>query len=335
MSLSNGAFTVYLPSNVDTVQYPNNTRSHFTVPLADPIELDGNWEVALQEAFIPNFWENVFIPFNEAIYVSCVRDKKNINLFLRKQIEATKRKRRRRRRAIPDDARLREADKLLHSPHDGDEAATMPTRNSVCLRIPPGLYTPSTFCVTFNNAIATSATGKRNRFKGLMSYNEITRKISISLHAGEKMRIKSARLRNMLGFEMNGDRTTSEIALRDLFLENYHSTFTRFITLPNSARFNANLAHMYMYTNIIEFSNVGDIYAPILKVINLDSCTPGKEVLHVYYNAPQYFTVKGNSLKDVEVQLKDSLDDFIHFEHGVVLLVFHFRKFVPRNVLSM
>lgn len=54
------SFTLFLPSN-SSAQYYDNTTSHFTTRLLDPISLDPayNWEVALTELQYPISWINI------------------------------------------------------------------------------------------------------------------------------------------------------------------------------------------------------------------------------------------------------------------------------------
>ena len=51
------SFYVYLLSNGSKQEYPSNSSSDFTNLIAKPIELDGEWEVALNEIIIPKLSE--------------------------------------------------------------------------------------------------------------------------------------------------------------------------------------------------------------------------------------------------------------------------------------
>lgn len=50
---------MYLPSNSSMNIFPDNTVSHFRVKLRRPLELSGEFEVALVEISYPTLWENV------------------------------------------------------------------------------------------------------------------------------------------------------------------------------------------------------------------------------------------------------------------------------------
>jgi hypothetical protein len=48
-----------LPSNSSMDVYPNNTTAKFTTVLSQPIDLTGDWEVALSEICVPANWNNI------------------------------------------------------------------------------------------------------------------------------------------------------------------------------------------------------------------------------------------------------------------------------------
>lgn len=61
-------FYVTLPSNSSMDYYPSNTLSDFTTKLFKPIDLPGEWEVALTEISFPLSFYNIDEPFNEISY---------------------------------------------------------------------------------------------------------------------------------------------------------------------------------------------------------------------------------------------------------------------------
>lgn len=54
-----GQFYLTLPSNSSMNVFPNNTLSDFTVNLPQPLDLTGDWVVALSEIQYPHTWNNV------------------------------------------------------------------------------------------------------------------------------------------------------------------------------------------------------------------------------------------------------------------------------------
>ena len=66
--MSVNEFYVTLPSNSSFDYYPSNTLSDFTTKLFKPIDLSGEWEVALTEISFPLSYYNITEPFNEIFY---------------------------------------------------------------------------------------------------------------------------------------------------------------------------------------------------------------------------------------------------------------------------
>jgi hypothetical protein len=52
-------FYLTLPSNSSTRYFPDNTVAHFITKLANPVELSGDWEVALFEIQYQHSWNNL------------------------------------------------------------------------------------------------------------------------------------------------------------------------------------------------------------------------------------------------------------------------------------
>ena len=61
-------FYVTLPSNSSFDYYPDNTLSDFTTKLFKPLDLPGEWEVALTEISFPHSFYNIVEPFNAILY---------------------------------------------------------------------------------------------------------------------------------------------------------------------------------------------------------------------------------------------------------------------------
>lgn len=57
--MGDGGFYVVLPSNACADVFPENTISSFTISVARPLELSGEWEVGLAEIQYPHSWNTV------------------------------------------------------------------------------------------------------------------------------------------------------------------------------------------------------------------------------------------------------------------------------------
>ena len=62
-------FYLTLPSNSSMEYFPANTLTNFKTKLAQPLELTGEWEVAISEFQYPRSWYNLRKGFDSHIYV--------------------------------------------------------------------------------------------------------------------------------------------------------------------------------------------------------------------------------------------------------------------------
>lgn len=86
-------------------------------------------------------------------------------------------------------------------------------------------------------------------------------------------------------------------------------------------------AHMYVYTDIIHPQMVGDIVAPLLRIVNLNPAQHafGSYGAHVFYS-PHYIPLQKQNFDQLEIDLRDSTGDLIPFSFGRVNVKLHFRR---------
>ena len=100
----------------------------------------------------------------------------------------------------------------------------------------------------------------RSPFSGKLKYNIQSKKIMICLKKGEGIHFYNEMLRNMIGFaHEHSDNIECHQHLDELNVE-----------LPHPCSFNINSSHMYMYMSLVEYSQVGNVYAPLMRVVGLD-----------------------------------------------------------------
>ena len=146
---------------------------------------------------------------------------------------------------------------------------------------------------------------------------------------GEGIHFYNEMLRNMIGFA-HGHSSHIECHqhLDELNAE-----------LPHPCSFNINGSHMYMYMSLVEYSQVGNVYAPLKRVVGLDenvyaplkrvvgldekACT---EIVHREYKNAHYLCLRSNIISSIEIKLANGLGEEIKFKQGNLILVLHFRK---------
>jgi hypothetical protein len=87
-----------------------------------------------------------------------------------------------------------------------------------------------------------------------------------------------------------------------------------------------NITHnIFVYTNIINYSLVGNVYAPILRTVPTYSANRGsyvtKEFIHKYYHR-----LSSNYIKQITIDLRDDQGENIKFHSGKVSVILHFRR---------
>ena len=91
--------------------------------------------------------------------------------------------------------------------------------------------------------------------------------------------------RNMLGLEKTNDLDDSTIKFKE---DELHSRKEYYYEFPKSCSFNYKGAHMYVYSSLVKDSMVGNVFAPIVRVVGLED-KPKKETVHREFIVPHYY----------------------------------------------
>lgn len=148
----------------------------------------------------------------------------------------------------------------------------------------------------------------------MFNFNEYTKKMNFWLKGGTYLKIPSKKLQNYLGI----DRTTL-IAdpRRDL----------SFIPAAHPCNFEDETVHLFVYTNIIRKTQIGNIFAPILRIVNLDEEeTKKKDYLHRIYENPQYHNLSFKNINEIEIKLCNTEGDVVKFHQGNTIVGLHFKR---------
>jgi len=86
--------------------------------------------------------------------------------------------------------------------------------------------------------------------------------------------------------------------------------------------FNFNkINNLFIYSDIVQFQNVGDTFAPLLRTIPITGKNEAFKHLHYIYNTPQYIPVSRSNIDSIEIDIKDDLGNKIPFSsEGKVIL---------------
>ena len=81
---------------------------------------------------------------------------------------------------------------------------------------------------------------------------------------------------------------------------------------------------MYIYTDIIDFVNVGDTLAPCLAYVPIDS--KFNELGHYYSSPAKYHKVKATNFNSIEISMRLHTGERIPMEDGETLIILHFHR---------
>ena len=79
---------------------------------------------------------------------------------------------------------------------------------------------------------------------------------------------------------------------------------------------------MYVYANILEPQIVGNVSAPLLRIVNVEGKYPN--IIDKVFDFPHYIPVLVKDISDIEIDIKDDLNEYIPFLSGKVIIKLHF-----------
>lgn len=167
-----------------------------------------------------------------------------------------------------------------------------------------------------NHAGYRTFSSSKDFIDGLISpptfyYKSMAKRIYITLAAGVSIKFPPS-LENILGLSPMQNpmcNATQEIAS---------------IRGDLSCDLQAGIHALYIYCDLLQFTHVGDIKAPLLRVVN--SGGESGEVVTRYYERPRYVPLQKKNFDSIHITIRDDLGEKIQFESGKVLLTLHFRR---------
>lgn len=263
------SFYIVLPSNTITELYDkSNTPSEFTIPLAEELNFTSNWEVGLQEIFIPNYIDNIG---------------KNMTTIT-----------------------------VLHNKSNQNNHFEQGRKDVI---IDGGNYTPQTFVNKVNEKIE-----KLDNVSLRLKYESASKKIKFyNVSYLEGIIFQNVKLQKMLGYSPT---ETTEIH----HTNETHKHGKQKFTLPLPVSFNTFNNILYCYTDIISKSIVGDVFSPLLRLVNRDAKDEKLSVIHQNYKKPHYHKILTKNIKEIHIKISNSLGENLSIKRGHTIIVLHFKK---------
>ena len=185
-----------------------------------------------------------------------------------------------------------------------------------------GSYTPEEFVAKFNDhlqsvTLINKESGSLDRFVGKLKYDVSSKRMGLNLEQGERIYIGQGRLRVMMGLDVeHGAWVCCPRPERG----------TGTVMFPNVANFSIFTRSIYVYSNIVNYSQVGDVRAPILRIVHLNTAQDKGETIWRSYTDQMDFPLHTNIIRDIQVKLADSQGTEITFRGGNVTLSLQFTK---------
>ena len=293
MSLNN-EFQVTLPSNVQS----NSRNKPWQYETSLPIKLDlpGNWEVALIDIAYPHNWTNL---------------DKAYDLLLLTELGANEQ-----HKAIPWGLTTTDLEETLRN------MQALPRYQARCyICFDPGNYKPEDIVKTIEDKFQAPMITEKYQIE----FNEQTRKVSVNTMQRFAIACYSdLSILQLLGFSKQ--TTTFEITkpgAKHKQLEYMVFETDRWCTAKMSPSLK-RISNMFVYTDIIDFSIVGDTQAPILGFIPIQSHFGDNA--HYAINPPSYVHVKEKIINTITIKICTDTGEEFPFEEGKVICRLNFRR---------
>ena len=142
-------------------------------------------------------------------------------------------------------------------------------------------------------------------------YKKFEKRVLISLEVGMIIKFPPA-LESILGFSPQQNPLVNNAIERRIYQGDLASDL------------HAGIHGLYIYCDLLHFSFVGDIKAPLLRVVA--SAGDAGEVITRYYERPRYVPLQKKNFDSIQIVIRDDLGEKINFESGKVLVTLHFRR---------
>ena len=139
------------------------------------------------------------------------------------------------------------------------------------------------------------------------AYDATSRKISLYVGADNVVTLSSD-LASIMGF------SSRQLTFRD------ERKYKGKVAMDPNRGFNS----LYVYCDAAEAIPVGDIKAPLLRVV--DAAANFGDLIHRLYTAPQYVPVSKKEFNTLEIDIRDDTGRPVLFAFGKVVATVHFRR---------
>lgn len=281
------SFYVTLPSNVKSQN--NNKQSDFETALATKLRLDSSFKVALSEISYTRSWYNV--PEGECLFLLVegpTDHSKTIQINLKQPIAGGN------YGTITD---------LLG--HLNDSLGLLQIENNLTNCLLPKL-------------VEITRLKRIVMWLGRLTIEKKEYLLSLKF---------SNNLREMLGFSDDKDVNPTIIdSCKAYFNQSDVETHKKHIVAKYPYELKGGFHSLFVYTDLIKPSIVGDTIAPLLRVVDVPESSVFSEQVSITYDQPMYFSLRNDEIDSIQVEIKDDSGNLVPFLFGRTILTLHFVK---------
>ena len=95
---------------------------------------------------------------------------------------------------------------------------------------------------------------------------------------------------------------------------------------PKIADINAGFNTLYIYSDIVQQSCVGDAFAQLLRAIPVDNKENWDMPVSNVYNKPHLYPIQSRNFNTIEIDVKDDTGSTVHFEKGKLIVTLIFKR---------
>lgn len=304
---SNNGFYVYLPSNVASHGYfRQNTVANYITRLYERISLEGEWEAGLVEVSFPYAYYNV--SNNQSIALMIHRKGSPYLVFEKARLLAGH------YNSIKDLLNLLNQEiKIKFSKHFKESTTSAESTTKVETRFPEfQLLDQYSRRIRLLNGI------RENCLVFVILSLELWYVLGFDIEQVKKMYVTYAKQLLHYGSQesstgFNGVHTSPPSLLKSF-------------TSNSPYDLNNHMYNVYIYSDIIMGSIVGDSHTKLLRVVHVPGGTQFGDWVHIIFPVVYYNRLVSNEFETIEIDIKNGYNESMPFLFGRSFVVLHFRR---------
>ena len=320
-------FYITLPSNVKSISTEKpNSISNYRTKLKRRIDLQSNqiWKVGLAEITYTKSWYNV-------------REEKHVEMFFTEGLNANSMYNGIFYQIPLDkDDKEKPIDKTISNIEENDKAYK---RSLLAINVKAGYFQNiESLCYYLNNNFLTLSSLCEEC--PVIKYDNITNKCIMFAGKYENSAFfpdLGEELEQILGFINENELSLRKREFQNFndllsgaehsYIEMYDAFNSQHYTGKYCSEMNAGCQSLFVYTNIVDHTLVGDASAQLLRIVEIPNDKQFSENITIKYNKPHFIPLQTNSLDIINLDIRDDTFKPIPFKFGRVSIKLIFKKY--------